>query len=123
MHTVKNDMVIHTKKSEMVILVVEIEYVGMIADVVDKVTCPFDRLQLEQVDQKYVHALNEPHLHDIRVVLNKHEVNQHLSCADPLLNYIHHKFTPLRRKSVQKLRVHLKIFQLHVVDIHIIEEQ
>nr|GEY21686.1 hypothetical protein [Tanacetum cinerariifolium] len=29
----------------------------------------------------------------------------------------------LKRKSVQKLRVHLKLFQLHVVDIHIIEEQ
>nr|GFC27099.1 hypothetical protein [Tanacetum cinerariifolium] len=27
------------------------------------------------------------------------------------------------RKSVQELRVHLKLFQLHVVDIHIIEEQ
>nr|GEX54000.1 hypothetical protein [Tanacetum cinerariifolium] len=29
----------------------------------------------------------------------------------------------LKRKSVQELRVHLKLFQLHVVDIHIIEEQ
>nr|GEU45296.1 hypothetical protein [Tanacetum cinerariifolium] len=27
-----------------------------------------------------------------------------------------------KRKSVQELRVHLKLFQLHVVDIHIIEE-
>nr|GEY90481.1 hypothetical protein [Tanacetum cinerariifolium] len=79
MHTVKNDMVIHTEKSGMMILVVEIEYVGMIADVVDKVTCSFDGLELEQVD--------------------------------------------LKRKSVQKLRVYLKLFQLHVVDIHIIEEQ
>nr|GEZ10321.1 hypothetical protein [Tanacetum cinerariifolium] len=32
----KNDMVIHTEKTRMMILVVEIEYVGMIADVVDK---------------------------------------------------------------------------------------
>nr|GFB86898.1 hypothetical protein [Tanacetum cinerariifolium] len=29
----------------------------------------------------------------------------------------------LKRKSVQELRVHLKLFLLHVVDIHIIEEQ
>nr|GFD23464.1 hypothetical protein [Tanacetum cinerariifolium] len=29
----------------------------------------------------------------------------------------------LRRKSVQKLRVYLKLFQLHIVDIHIVQEQ
>nr|GEY67210.1 hypothetical protein [Tanacetum cinerariifolium] len=85
MHTVKNDMVIHTEKSGMMRLVVEIDVVGMIADVVDKVTCSFDGLQLNQVDLKCVHALNEPHLHDIRVVPNRHEIEQHLSCADPLL--------------------------------------
>nr|GFD43473.1 hypothetical protein [Tanacetum cinerariifolium] len=85
MNTVKKDMVIHIEKTGMMILVVEIEYVGMIADVVDKVTCSFDGLQLEQVDLKYVHALNEPHLNDIRVAPNRHEVDQHLSCADPLL--------------------------------------
>nr|GEV62515.1 hypothetical protein [Tanacetum cinerariifolium] len=79
MYTVKNDMVIHTEKTRMMILVVEIEYVGMIADVVDTVTWSFDGLQPEQVDLKYVHALNEPHLHDIHVVPNRHEVDQHLS--------------------------------------------
>nr|GEX07962.1 retrovirus-related Pol polyprotein from transposon TNT 1-94 [Tanacetum cinerariifolium] len=85
MHTVKNDMVIHTEKTGMPILVVEIKYVGMITDVVDNVTWSFDGLQPEQVDLKYVHALIEPHLHDIRVIPNRHEVDQHLSCADPLL--------------------------------------
>nr|GFA16726.1 hypothetical protein [Tanacetum cinerariifolium]GFA81283.1 hypothetical protein [Tanacetum cinerariifolium] len=78
-------MVIHTEKTGMMRLVVEIEYVGKSADVVDNVTCSFDGLQPEQVDLKYVHALNEPHLHDIRVVPNRHEVDQYLSCADPLL--------------------------------------
>nr|GEW84500.1 hypothetical protein [Tanacetum cinerariifolium] len=34
-----------------------------------------------------------------------------------------HKFDPFRRKSVQKLGVYLKLFQFHVVDIHIIEER
>nr|GEY22025.1 hypothetical protein [Tanacetum cinerariifolium] len=29
----------------------------------------------------------------------------------------------LRRKSVQELRVYLKLFQLHIVDIHIVQEQ
>nr|GEX70913.1 hypothetical protein [Tanacetum cinerariifolium] len=79
MHTVKNDMVIHIEKTRMMILEVEIEYVGMIADVVDTVTWSFNGLQPEQVDLKCVHALNEPHLHDIRVVPNRHEVDQHLS--------------------------------------------
>nr|GEV14545.1 hypothetical protein [Tanacetum cinerariifolium] len=85
MHTEKNDMVFHTEKTRMLRLVVEIDVDGMIADVVDKVTYSFDGLQLNQVDIKCVHALNEPHLHDIRVFPNKHEVDQHLSCTDPLL--------------------------------------
>nr|GEZ73534.1 hypothetical protein [Tanacetum cinerariifolium] len=85
MHTKKNDTVFHTEKTRMLRLVVEIDVGGMTADVVDKVTFSFDDLQLEQVDRKYVHALNEPHLHDVRVVLNRHEVDQHWSCADPLL--------------------------------------
>nr|GEZ33030.1 hypothetical protein [Tanacetum cinerariifolium] len=29
----------------------------------------------------------------------------------------------LRRESVQELRVDLKLFQLHIVDIHIVQEQ
>nr|GEU59947.1 reverse transcriptase domain-containing protein [Tanacetum cinerariifolium] len=70
MHTKKNDMVFHIEKIGMLRLVVEIDVDGMIADVVDKLTCSFDDLQLEQVDQK--------------------------------------------RKSVQKLCVHLKLFQLHI---------
>nr|GFA79461.1 hypothetical protein [Tanacetum cinerariifolium] len=79
------DMVIHTEKTGMMRLVVEIKYPGKSADVFDKVNVSSDGLQLEQVDLNYVHALNEPHLHDIRVVSNKHEVDQHLLCADPLL--------------------------------------
>nr|GFD08560.1 hypothetical protein [Tanacetum cinerariifolium] len=80
-----NDMVIHTEKTGMMKHVLEIKYVGMITDVVDKVTWSFNGLQPEQVDLKYVHALNETHLHDIRAVPNRQEVDQHLLCADPLL--------------------------------------
>nr|GEZ19012.1 hypothetical protein [Tanacetum cinerariifolium] len=76
MHTRKNDMVFHTEKTGMLRLVVEIDVVGMTADVVDKVTCSFDGWKLKQLDLKYVHALYEPHLHDIRVVPNKHEIDQ-----------------------------------------------
>nr|GFC84817.1 hypothetical protein [Tanacetum cinerariifolium] len=60
------------------------EYVGKIADAFDKAAESFDGLQPEQVDLNYVHALNEPHLHEIRVVPRKHEVDQHFSCEDPL---------------------------------------
>nr|GEX92403.1 hypothetical protein [Tanacetum cinerariifolium] len=56
MHTEKNDTVFHTEKTRMLRLVVEIDVGGMTTDVVDKVTCSFDDLQLEQVDMKCVHA-------------------------------------------------------------------
>nr|GEW98928.1 hypothetical protein [Tanacetum cinerariifolium] len=69
-HTVKIEMVIHTDKTEMMRLVVEIEYVGKIVDGFDKATGSFDGFQPEKVDLNYVHALNEPHLHEIRVVSN-----------------------------------------------------
>nr|GFC03904.1 hypothetical protein [Tanacetum cinerariifolium] len=83
-YTMETDMVIHTGTTKMMRLVVEIECVGKIADAFDKATGPSDGLQTEQVDLNYVHALNEPLLHQIRVVPSKHEADQHLSCADPL---------------------------------------
>nr|GEU78182.1 retrovirus-related Pol polyprotein from transposon TNT 1-94 [Tanacetum cinerariifolium] len=48
----ENDMVIHSKKIGMKRLMVEIGYVGKIADVVDKATWSFYGLQPEQVDLK-----------------------------------------------------------------------
>nr|GEY08031.1 integrase, catalytic region, zinc finger, CCHC-type, peptidase aspartic, catalytic [Tanacetum cinerariifolium] len=48
-------------------LVVEIECVGMNADEFDKETGSSDGLQPEQADLNCVHALNEPHLHEIHV--------------------------------------------------------
>nr|GEW02670.1 hypothetical protein [Tanacetum cinerariifolium] len=79
MHTEKNDIVFNTDKTGMLMLVVEIDVLGMTADVVDKLTCLFDDVQPKQVD--------------------------------------------LRRKSVQELRVYLKLFQLHIIDVHIVQEQ
>nr|GFA61779.1 hypothetical protein [Tanacetum cinerariifolium] len=78
MHTEKNDTVFHTEKTGMLRLVVEINVGGMTADVVDKVTFSFDDCQLKQVDLKCVHALTEPHLHDIHVVSNRLEVDQYI---------------------------------------------
>nr|GFB74278.1 hypothetical protein [Tanacetum cinerariifolium] len=76
MHTEKNDTVFHTERTGMLRLVFEIDVGGVTTDVIDKVTCSFDDLQLQQVGLKCVHALSEPHLHDIRVVPNKQEVDQ-----------------------------------------------
>nr|GEY97835.1 hypothetical protein [Tanacetum cinerariifolium] len=76
MHTEKNDPVFHIEKTGMVILVVEIDVGGMTADVVDKVTCSSDDWQLKKVDLKSVHALTKPHLNDIYVFPDRHEVGQ-----------------------------------------------
>nr|GEX59141.1 hypothetical protein [Tanacetum cinerariifolium] len=84
MHTAKTDMVIHTAKIEMMKLVVEIEYVGVNVDEFDKETGSSNGLQSKQVDLNCVHALNEPHLHEIHVVPSKHEADQHSLCANPL---------------------------------------
>nr|GFA82834.1 integrase, catalytic region, zinc finger, CCHC-type, peptidase aspartic, catalytic [Tanacetum cinerariifolium] len=72
-------MVIHNAKTEIMRLVVAIECVGKTADAFNKATASFDDLQPEQVDLNYVHALNEPHLHEICVVPSKHEADQHFS--------------------------------------------
>nr|GEY60062.1 retrovirus-related Pol polyprotein from transposon TNT 1-94 [Tanacetum cinerariifolium] len=66
----KTAMVIHTAKTEMMKLVVEIKCVGMNANAFDKETGSSDGLQLEQVDLNCVHALNQPHLHEIQFCPN-----------------------------------------------------
>ncbi|GJZ04201.1 hypothetical protein Tco_0537476 [Tanacetum coccineum] len=81
----------------MVKLVVEIECFGMSFDEFDKETVSSDGLQPKQADLSCVHALNEPHLHEIHVVPSKHEADQRGKC------FKKHVFT-------------LKIFsQLHIV--------
>nr|GEV18181.1 hypothetical protein [Tanacetum cinerariifolium] len=69
-------MVIHTAKAKMMKLVVEIECVGMNADEFDKETVSSDGLQPEPVDLNCVHALNEPHLHEIHVIPNVHVIKE-----------------------------------------------
>nr|GFA58790.1 hypothetical protein [Tanacetum cinerariifolium] len=69
----ETDTVIYTAKTEMMRLVVESEYVDMNADEFDKETGSSGGLQPEQADLSCVHALNEPHLHEIYVVPNNSE--------------------------------------------------
>ncbi|GKG33282.1 hypothetical protein Tco_0433441, partial [Tanacetum coccineum] len=84
----------HTVETDMMKLVVEIECFGVnfdefnketgSSDEFNKETGSSDELQPKQADMNCVHALNEPHLHEIHVVPNKHEADR-----------IHHKaYTP-----------------------------
>ncbi|GJX21579.1 hypothetical protein Tco_0226024 [Tanacetum coccineum] len=62
---VETDKVIHTVETDMVKLVVEIECFGMSFDDFDKETGSSDGLKPKQADLNCVHALNEPHFHEI----------------------------------------------------------
>ncbi|GKC27591.1 hypothetical protein Tco_1034885 [Tanacetum coccineum] len=73
---VETDKMIHTMETNMVKLVVEIECFGKSFDEFDKETGSSDGLQPKQANLSCVHALNEPHLHKIHVVLSKHEADQ-----------------------------------------------
>ncbi|GJT28465.1 hypothetical protein Tco_0908740 [Tanacetum coccineum] len=73
---VEIDKVNHTVETNMMKLVVEIECFGVNFDEFDKETGSFDELQPKQADMNCVHALNEPHLHEIHVVQNKHEADR-----------------------------------------------
>ncbi|GJS25696.1 hypothetical protein Tco_0454328 [Tanacetum coccineum] len=65
---VETDKVIHTVETDMVKLVVEIECFGKSFDEFDKEIGSSDGLLPKQADLSCVHALNEPHLHEIHVV-------------------------------------------------------
>nr|GEU72590.1 hypothetical protein [Tanacetum cinerariifolium] len=82
MHTEEDDIVLHIVKTVMLMLVVEVDVGGMIADVVDKLTCSSDDVQTKQVDLRFVHALTELHWHDTHVDLDMHEVDQRRGSED-----------------------------------------
>ncbi|GJZ36793.1 hypothetical protein Tco_0582984 [Tanacetum coccineum] len=75
---VETDKVNYTVETDMVKLVIEIECFDMSFDEFDKETGSFDGMQPKQADLSCVHALNEPHLHEIHVVPNKHEADQYV---------------------------------------------
>ncbi|GJX82922.1 hypothetical protein Tco_0332403 [Tanacetum coccineum] len=91
---VETDKVIHTMETDMVKLVVEIECFGKSFDEFDKGIRSSDGLQPKQADLSCVHALNEPHLHEIHVVPNKHEADQ---CHNEwtIFNGLHGSFSML----------------------------
>nr|GEY82314.1 hypothetical protein [Tanacetum cinerariifolium]GEZ05016.1 hypothetical protein [Tanacetum cinerariifolium]GEZ08010.1 hypothetical protein [Tanacetum cinerariifolium] len=68
---------IHSVEIDIVKLVVEIKSFGMCSDEFDKETGSSDGLQPRQADLSCVHALNELHLHEIRIVPNKHEADEY----------------------------------------------
>ncbi|GJZ32970.1 hypothetical protein Tco_0578406 [Tanacetum coccineum] len=116
------DKVIHTMETDMVKLVVKIDCFGKSFDEFDKETMSSDGL-LPKTSRSECRSCikTNRHLHEIHYVPSKHELSTILVMQ--ILNQfdICHKFAPLRRKSVQKLDVHLKLFQFHIVDVHVIE--
>ncbi|GJR39415.1 hypothetical protein Tco_1215099 [Tanacetum coccineum] len=72
-----NVVVIHIVETDMVKLVVKIKSFGMSSNEFDKETRSSDGLQPKQADLSCVHALNELHLHEIRIVPIKHEADQY----------------------------------------------
>ncbi|GKA11677.1 hypothetical protein Tco_0691223 [Tanacetum coccineum] len=80
---VETNKVNHAVETDMVKLVAEIESFGMSVDELDKETRSSVGLQPKQADLSYVHALNEPHLHEIYVVPSTHEADQCWLCANP----------------------------------------
>ncbi|GJS36573.1 hypothetical protein Tco_0534955 [Tanacetum coccineum] len=73
---VETNKVIHTVETDIVKLMVETECFGKSFDEFDKETRSSNGLQPKQADLSCVHALNEPHLHEIHVVPSKHEADQ-----------------------------------------------
>ncbi|GJR66986.1 hypothetical protein Tco_0013051, partial [Tanacetum coccineum] len=65
---IDTDKVNHAVETDTVKLVVEYESFGMNFDEFDKKTGSSNGLQPKQADLSCVHALNELHLHEIRVV-------------------------------------------------------
>ncbi|GKG31258.1 hypothetical protein Tco_0423746, partial [Tanacetum coccineum] len=73
---VETNKMIHTVETDIVKLVVEIESFDISSNEFDKETGSSDGLQPKQADLSCVHALNEPHFHEIHVFPSKHEADQ-----------------------------------------------
>ncbi|GJW37191.1 hypothetical protein Tco_0060111 [Tanacetum coccineum] len=118
---VESDKVIHTVETDMVKHVIEIKSFGMSFDEFDKETGSSDGLQPKQADLSCIHALNEPIF--MKFMLSQVSMKLiNVSCVQiPNQFDICHKFAPLKRKSIQKHGVYQKLFQFHIVDVHVIE--
>nr|GEW67524.1 hypothetical protein [Tanacetum cinerariifolium] len=72
----ETDKVIHTVETDIVRLVVEIKSFGKSFDEFDEETGSAGGLQPKQANLSCVHALNELHSHEVRVVPSKNEADQ-----------------------------------------------
>nr|GEY60204.1 hypothetical protein [Tanacetum cinerariifolium] len=113
MHTEKNDIVVHTEKTGMVILVVKID-VGV------KEVLMMELMMHTEKNDIVVHTEKT----GMVILMVKIDVGgmtadgvDKLTCSS---DDVQPKQVDVRRKSVQELRVYLKLFQLHIVDIHIV---
>nr|GFD24274.1 hypothetical protein [Tanacetum cinerariifolium] len=70
------DMLVHMVMIDMKLRVVETETADITTDDVDTVFSTTDVGRSKQVDMKFVHSSLEPHLHDIHVDRDKHEVDR-----------------------------------------------
>nr|GEW89150.1 reverse transcriptase domain-containing protein [Tanacetum cinerariifolium] len=77
-------MLLHMVMTDMKLLVVEIKTADITADNVDTVSCLTYVGRSKQVDLKFAHSSIKPHLHDIHVDQDKHEVDRHRSVSKPI---------------------------------------
>nr|GEZ74135.1 hypothetical protein [Tanacetum cinerariifolium] len=70
------DMLVHMVMIDMKLLVVETETADILADDMDMVFCSTNVERSKQVDQNFVQSSIEPHLHDIHVDRDTHEVDR-----------------------------------------------
>nr|GFC18335.1 hypothetical protein [Tanacetum cinerariifolium] len=70
------DMLVHMVMTDMKLRVVETEIADITADDVDTVFCSTNIGRSKQLDQKFGHSSIEPHLHDLHVDRDKHEVDR-----------------------------------------------
>nr|GEU97051.1 putative reverse transcriptase domain-containing protein [Tanacetum cinerariifolium] len=82
---------------DIVTLVVEIKSFSMSTDELDKEIGSSNGLQPKQADLSCIHALNEPHLHEIHVVSSKHEADQCERLSTPK------RFALSARVAIEKL--------------------
>nr|GEU42764.1 reverse transcriptase domain-containing protein [Tanacetum cinerariifolium] len=89
--------------TDIVRLVVETESFGKSSDEFDEETGSAGGLQPKQTDLSYVHALNELHLHEIRVVLSKDCAKFTKKQSKP--NKIEHEIAKIAQKCSNRRRV------------------
>ncbi|GJV56927.1 hypothetical protein Tco_1457932 [Tanacetum coccineum] len=113
---VETDKVIHTVETDIVKLVVEIKSFSMSSDEFDKETRSFDGLQPMQADLSCVQALNELHLHEIRVVPRE----PHWTAVKTILKYLRY-IKDMILVLMEILKLNLELNAIAMLDLRLIE--